>query len=130
MTKILVVEDDRDIRNLLVDTIVDMGCEVIEAEDGGAGLQMALTQGPDVILLDFMMPIMDGLQLLGKLKKDPETRAIPVIMVSAKGQDETVAKALTAGAWGYVTKPWHNGELETVISSAEKEIDSLRPPVF
>lgn len=122
MTRILVVEDDTDIRDLLVDTIMDMGCEVMEAEDGGAGLRKALTEIPDIIMLDFMMPVMDGLHVLGNLKNDPRTKAIPVIMVSAKGQDADVVKALEAGATGYVTKPWRHGELESVIASAGAEI--------
>ena len=130
MTRILVVEDDADIRDLLVDTIMDMGCEVVGAEDGGAGLQMALTEVPDIILLDFMMPVMDGLQVLGKLKENPKTKAIPVIMVSAKGQDADVVKALDAGATSYVTKPWRHGELESVIASAGAEIHLGRTPAL
>lgn len=122
MTKILVVEDDTDIRNLMADTIMDMGSEVIEAGDGGAGLQQAITQCPDIILLDVMMPVMDGLQVLDKLKSDPSTQSIPVIMVSAKGQGEDVMKALNAGAWGYVIKPWEEGALELAIAGAEKQI--------
>jgi len=122
MTRILVVEDDSDIRVLLVDTIMDMGCDVMEAEDGGAGLRKALAEIPDIIMLDFMMPVMDGLHVLGNLKNDPRTKAIPVIMVSAKGQDADVVKALEAGATGYVTKPWRHGELESVIASAGAEI--------
>jgi CheY-like chemotaxis protein len=115
---------------LLVDTIMDMGCEVMEAEDGGEGLQMALSGAPDIILLDFMMPVMDGLQVLGNLKNDPKTKAIPVIMVSAKGRDEDVAKALDAGATSYVTKPWRHGELESVIASAGAEIQRGRTPAL
>ncbi len=130
MTRILVVEDDRDIRDLLVDTIMDMGWEVIEAEDGGAGLQVALTEVPDIILLDFMMPVMDGLQVLGILKEDPKTKAIPVIMVSAKGQDADVVKALEAGATNYVTKPWRDGELESIIASVAAEIHLGRTPAL
>ncbi|MCH7712261.1 MAG: response regulator [Chloroflexi bacterium] len=120
MTKILVVEDDTDIRNLLVDTIADMGFEVIEAEDGGIGLDKAISQRPDIILLDLMMPVMDGLQVLGELKAGPATQNIPVIMVSAKGQGEDVMKALTAGAWGYVIKPWDEGALELAVAGAQK----------
>lgn len=130
MTRILVVEDDTDIRDLLVDTIMDMGCEVMEAEDGGEGLQMALSDAPDIILLDLMMPVMDGLQVLGNLKNDPKTKAIPVIMVSAKGRDEDVVKALVAGATSYVTKPWRHGELESVIASAGAEIQRGRTPAL
>ena len=122
MTTILVVEDDTDIRNLLVDTIVDMGYPVIDAEDGGIGLEKALSESPDIILFDLMMPVMDGYEVLTELKKCPETKAIPVIMVSAKGQDEDVGRALRAGAWGYLVKPWQHGQLESVITGAEKQI--------
>ena len=73
MTRIPVVEDDRDIRELLMDTLSDMGHEVIDAEDGGAGLRRALKELPDIILLDVMMPVMDGFQLLEKLKEDLNT---------------------------------------------------------
>ena len=69
MTTILVVEDDTDIRNLLVDTIVDMGYPVIDAEDGGIGLEKALSESSDIILLDLMMPVMDGYEVLTELKK-------------------------------------------------------------
>ena len=79
MTKILVVEDDKEIRNLLVDTIGDMGFTVIQAEHGGIGLEKAFTERPDIILLDLMMPVMDGLMVLSKLQEDPETRMTPVI---------------------------------------------------
>jgi DNA-binding response OmpR family regulator len=130
MTKILVVEDDTDIRNLLVDTIIDMGFTVIEAEDGGVGLDKALTESPDIILLDLMMPEMDGIQVLENIKKDPEAQMIPVIMVSARGQDEDVAKALSAGAWGYLVKPWRNGQLESAVTSAEKQIKADRTPAL
>lgn len=122
MKKILVVEDDTDIRNLLVDTIMDMGFDVIEAHDGGEGFDKAIAQYPDIILLDLMMPVMDGLELLGKLKSEPSTQKIPVIMVSARGQGEDLMNALTAGASGYVTKPWDEGALEMAIEGAEKPI--------
>ena len=128
MTKILVVEDDKEIRNLLVDTIGDMGFTVMQAEDGGVGLEKALTERPDIILLDLMMPVMDGLMVLGKLQENPETKMTPVIMVSAKGQDEDVGKALRAGAWGYLVKPWQHGQLESVVTSAEKQFKSNNRP--
>jgi DNA-binding response OmpR family regulator len=118
MTRIPVVEDDRDIRDLLMDTLSDMGHEVIDAEDGGAGLQRALNELPDIILLDVMMPVMDGFQLLEKLKEDFSTRSILVIMVSAKGQEQDVLAAMKAGAWGYIIKPWEPDELESKVMNA------------
>jgi len=120
MAKILVVEDDEVIRNLLMDTVMDRGFQVIEAEDGGAGLDKAINQLPDVILLDIMMPVVDGLQVLKGLKDTSGAHGIPVIIVSAKGRDEDAMRALRAGVWDYVTKPWEQGALEAVIIGAIK----------
>ncbi len=119
MTKILVVEDDEDIRVLLVDTFLDMDYEVIEAAHGGIGLQMAIDESPDIILLDVMMPVMDGFQVLESLKEELGPGCPLVIMVSAKGQEQDVLNAMGNGAWGYVTKPWELGELESMLKSAE-----------
>ncbi len=122
MTKILVVEDDQDIRDLLVDSLSDMGFDVTEAEDGGAGLQSALEDPPDIILLDIMMPVMDGFQVLSQLRENPDTQSISVIMVSAKGQEQDIVNAQSAGAWGYIIKPWDPEELESKVLNAEAEI--------
>ena len=127
MTNVLVVEDDTDIRNLLVETLLDMGLQVTEAGDGGMGLHKAITEGPDIILLDLMMPVMNGFQVLDKLQDNPVTRWITVIMVSAKGQEEDVGRAVKAGAWGFVTKPWEMGELEATITRAQSQIETQRP---
>lgn len=122
MTKILVVEDDEDIRVLLVDTLLDMDYEVIEAAHGGIGLKMALDESPDIVLLDVMMPVMDGFQVLESLKEDLGHGCPPVIMVSAKGQEKDVLNAMGKGACGYVTKPWDLGELESMLKRAEAQI--------
>lgn len=76
MTKILVVEDDQDIRELLIDSLRDIGYEVMEAGDGGAGLQSAIEGCPDIILLDMMMPVLDGLEVLDRLKVNPITQSV------------------------------------------------------
>ena len=130
MTKILVVEDDSDIRLLMVDTLLDQGWEVTEARHGGLGLEMAIAQRPDIVLLDVMMPVMDGLEVLEELKKNLGDQCPVVIMVSAKGQEADVADALGKGAWGYVTKPWEAGDLESVILSAEKEAQARQPVYY
>ena len=125
MTRILVVEDDSDIRRLLVVTLLDQSWEVTEAKHGGLGLELALAQRPDIVLLDVMMPVMDGFQVLEELKKNLGHQCPGVIMVSAKGQETDVAHALEKGACGYVTKPWADGDLESVVLSAEKEAHSM-----
>ena len=125
MTKILIVEDDQDIRELLVDTLNDLGYQVIEAEDGGQGLQKAMEETPDIVLLDVMMPVMDGFEVLEQLQASPDTRSVPVIMVSAKGQEKDLLVAEKAGAWGYIIKPWETEELEAKILSAEQGIKKV-----
>jgi DNA-binding response OmpR family regulator len=122
MTRTLVVEDDQDIRDLLVDTLNDSGYEVIEAEDGAAGWRRALHEQPDIILLDAMMPAMDGFQLLEKLKANLSTRSILVIMVSARSREQDVVEAMQAGAWGYIIKPWEADELELKVMSAAAQV--------
>ena len=95
----LVVEDNQDIRELLIDSLCDIGYDVMDAGDGGAGLQNALESPPDIILLDMMMPVLD------RLKANPTTQFIPVIIVSAKGQEQDITTALNSGALSYLVKP-------------------------
>ena len=90
-----------------------VGFQVIEAEDGGAGFDQAITQLPDVILLDPMMPVTDGLQVLSRLKGASGTHSIPVMMVSAKGRDEDVTRALREWAWNYLPIPGNREPLRT-----------------
>ena len=115
MTKILVAEDEPRIRELLVDTLCDAGYEVVQAEDGGEALAKAFDEHPDIILLDVMMPVMDGFQVLEQLKNDPITQAIPVIVATAKGREEDQLQARSIGAWDYITKPWESDEVESKV---------------
>ena len=126
MTKILVVEDERRIRELLVDILRDSGFDVIEAEDGSEGLEKACSEHPDIILLDVMMPAMDGFQVLEKLKDDPAVQSIAVIMVTAKGQDTDVVKAKEMGAIGYICKPWEPDEIETQVKKVESVLGQAK----
>ncbi len=122
MTTILVVEDDQDIRFLLSETVSDLGYDVLEAAEGGAGFRRAIEEHPDVILLDVMMPVMDGFQVLAKLKEHAETHSMPVIMVSARGQEQDIMRAMRGGAWGFVIKPWSQDDLESKINNAVEEL--------
>jgi CheY-like chemotaxis protein len=118
MPKVLVVEDVADIRFLLAETLADAGHQVLEAGNGVAGLASARLHRPDLILLDMMMPVMDGLQMLQELKADTGMAGIPVIMVTAKGQEADSKKALQAGAFAFIVKPWAHQEVETQVSRA------------
>jgi len=122
VTTILVVEDDQDIRFLLSETVSDLGYDVLEAADGGSGFRRAIEEHPDVILLDVMMPVMDGFQVLAKLKDHAETHPMPVIMVSARGQEQDIMRAMRGGAWGFVIKPWNQDDLESKINNAVEEL--------
>lgn len=106
MAKVLVVDDVADNVVLLTYELADHGYEVVTAFNGRQALDIASCEKPDVILLDIMMPGMDGFQVCRKLKENQELRSIPVIMVSAHEQEDDVVKGLDAGAHDYVTKPF------------------------
>jgi DNA-binding response OmpR family regulator len=111
MPKVLVIDDDPVIVQLLRVNFEIEGFEVLSAADGAEGIRVAKDEQPDVILSDIMMPRMDGLQVVMRLKGDPVTRALPVILLSAKAQNAEVQQGLDAGADDYVTKPFDPLEL-------------------
>ena len=106
MAEILVVDDDADIRSLIRMTLESYGYSVREASDGHHALEALEEHAPDAMVLDVMMPRMDGLQLVNELKADPATATIPVILLSAKAQADDVRAGIDAGADAYVTKPF------------------------
>lgn len=106
MARILVVDDTPDIRLLLVAVLQRAGHEVIEAADGTSVHSWVRDANPDVIILDLMMPGMDGWETLAQLKSSPESRDIPVIISSVLSEDEDLEKARLMGAVDYVPKPW------------------------
>ncbi len=113
--KILVVDDEENIRKLVNYNLVLDGFEVIMAVDGKEGLEKAINEKPDLILLDIMMPEIDGLEVCSRLKKNPETRDIPIFMLSAKGQMQDLEDAFDVGADNYITKPFDVDKLSEII---------------
>jgi two-component system, cell cycle response regulator DivK len=112
MTKrILMVEDTEDNRQIIRDLMESVGYDLIEAEDGAAGVAMATEHRPDLILMDIQLPVMDGYEACRRIKADPELRHIPIIAVTsyALAGDETKTKA--AGCDGYVAKPFSPRQL-------------------
>ena len=103
---ILVVEDDLDIRELISFNLQNEGHQVFEAKDGEAGIDKAREKLPDLILLDLMLPGIQGLDVCRIIKSDQETKEIPIIMVTALGQEEDIVKGLETGADDYITKPF------------------------
>ena len=111
MGKILIVDDSRLIAHVAKTMLTKRGHEIIVAQDGKAGLEAAKSEKPDIILLDVIMPIMDGYEVCERLKEDDSTKEIPIIMVTSKAEAADKVKALEMGALDYVTKPFDEGEL-------------------
>jgi len=103
---ILVVEDDLDIRELISFNLANEGHQVFEANNGEVGIDKARNNNPDLILLDLMLPGIQGLDVCRIIKSDQETKEIPIIMVTALGQEEDIVKGLETGADDYITKPF------------------------
>lgn len=103
---ILVVEDDRDLQRLFRDMLGKNGYRVEQAFDGRTGLEAALAEPPDLILLDIMLPELDGRDVLAELKKSDLTRDVPVIVISARGAQADRRVALELGADDYLDKPF------------------------
>jgi len=111
MTKILVAEDERDIRELIGFTLRFAGFEVVLVSNGTEAIEKALSERPDLILLDVRMPKMTGYEACRQLKEDPATRSIPVVFLSAKGQEGEIEQGLASGAVEYIVKPFAPDEL-------------------
>jgi CheY-like chemotaxis protein len=108
--KVLIVDDESNVRRLSR-AILSKNFDVVEAEDGKQAIEIANTQQPDVILMDMMMPRMDGLTACHVIKKDSATKSIPVIMVTAIGFELNIKLSQQMGATGYVTKPFTPNDL-------------------
>ena len=111
MKTILVADDETSIRILIHTTLENPECRILEAATGAAALSMAGRLHPDLIILDWMMPGISGLDVLRALRHDPGTAAIPVIMVTAMGQEKHRAEGLALGAQAYLVKPFSPLEL-------------------
>ena len=107
----LVAEDDSDIRELVTVKLSGAGYRVIAVSDGTSALEAIREQLPDVALLDVMMPGVSGLEVIGALRADPATAAIPVILLSAKSQEFDVETGIASGAADYIIKPFSPREL-------------------
>ena len=109
--KILIIEDEPDIVRMLEYNLKKEGLRVVSAPDGQAGLRQARKQCPDIILLDLMLPEIDGLEVCRALRQERDTAGIPVIMLTAKGRESDKVVGLELGADDYITKPFSVGEL-------------------
>ena len=109
--KIAVIEDEADILDAIEYNLSREGYRTHTSRDGEAGLRLVRKKAPDLVLLDLMLPGLDGIEVCRKIKEDPVTRAIPIIMVTAKDEESDVVLGLGVGADDYVTKPFSPKEL-------------------
>ncbi len=116
MAKILVAEDERDIRDLIAFTLQFAGHQVLTAANGEEAYQVALKEIPDLILSDVRMPKMTGYEACKLIKAEPSTQHIPVVFLSAKGQDVEVQQGLEAGALEYLLKPFAPDQLMAKVA--------------
>ena len=125
-TKILVVDDDPNIMRTLRDRLEKSGYDVLTASNGREGLGMALDEKPDVVLLDIIMPIMDGHEMLEALRRQPSGEEPSVIMFTARSQKQDISRANACGIDDYVVKPFDLGEL---LERIEKVVENRKPAV-
>ena len=123
MTKVLVIDDEAPIRLLCRVNLEAEGIDVVEAADGPAGIEKAKGEKPDVVLLDVMMPGLDGWRVAEQLLEDDRTSAIPIIFLTARAEFRDRAKGLDIGGIDYVTKPFNPLELAPLVRALLDRID-------
>ena len=127
MAKILVADDEMNIREILRIYLENEGYEVIEAEDGADALRRIELDKPDLVLLDIMMPILDGIEVCRQVRKHHD---IPIIMATAKDEDDDRILGLEVGADDYVTKPFNNRELMARIKAVLRRSGIVFDPIL
>jgi DNA-binding response OmpR family regulator len=124
MAKVLIVEDTEEITALLKFKLKGAGYDVMVAENGEEGLRSARENPPDLVILDVMMPVMDGFEMLSILKKDEILKSVPVIVLTARSSEKDVLRGFELGADDYVTKPFRIEEflarVKAVLSRCAK----------
>jgi DNA-binding response OmpR family regulator len=109
--KIVLAEDEPQIARLIEFKLKKEGYSVTWKENGEEALKAIKTEEPDLVILDVMMPVMDGYEVLRRLKEDENLKSIPVVMLTARAQEKDVVKGINLGAEDYITKPFHPAEL-------------------
>ncbi len=125
MPKILVAEDERDIRDLIGFTLRFAGFEVLLAGNGIEAIEKAPLEQPDLIILDVRMPKMTGYEACRQLKENPVTSAIPIVFLSAKGQEDEIQQGLASGALEYIVKPFAPDELADQVRDILRRVGTL-----
>ncbi len=123
MTRVLVIDDEAAIRLLCRVNLEAEGMDVLEASDGAAGLELARSESPDVILLDVMLPGLDGWQVAEQLVEDPRTESVPIVFLTARAEVRDRARGLDLGGIDYVTKPFNPLELAPLVRELIERVD-------
>ncbi|MCL2711171.1 MAG: response regulator transcription factor [Planctomycetaceae bacterium] len=126
--QILVIEDETDIREMLVLRLKKERFQVLEASEGMTGLKKALEEQPDLVLLDLMLPFTSGLDILRKLRNNRKTAQMPIIIVSARGDESDIVVGLELGADDYVTKPFNMSVLLARINALLRRFQTSESP--
>ena len=117
MAKILIAEDERDIRDLVAFTLRFAGYEVVVATNGEEAVNMAPNENPDLILMDVRMPRMTGYEACKVMKANPDLKDIPIVFLTARGQESEIQQGLEAGAEEYLLKPFAPDQLTTRVKA-------------
>jgi DNA-binding response OmpR family regulator len=125
---VLLVEDERDIADLVRYHVEQAGMRFLHAADGGTALRLARAELPDVALLDLMLPGLDGLEVCRQLRRDAATRRLPIIMLTARGEEVDRVVGLELGADDYVVKPFSPRELVARIRAVLRRVEGAEPP--
>ena len=124
--KIIVVEDEADILEVLEFNLAQDGFDVLCSQEGEKGLELIRREKPDLVLLDLMLPDLDGLEICRRLKSDAATQDIPIVMVTAKGKESDIVLGLGLGADDYITKPFNVGELIARVKAVLRRAAAAR----
>jgi len=123
VTRVLVIDDEAAIRLLCRVNLEAEGMDVLEASDGAAGLELARSEPPDVILLDVMLPGLDGWQVAEQLVEDARTESVPIVFLTARAEVRDRARGLDLGGIDYVTKPFNPLELAPLVRELIERVD-------
>ncbi len=125
LPKILSVDDSRTMRLMIKRAFRNFQCELFEAADGAEGLAAALANKPDLIVLDYNMPVMDGVTMLRNMRENAELKRTPVIMLSAEDSNEVISTVARLGVRDYIIKPFED---ENLLSKVTRIINLKRKP--
>lgn len=123
---ILVVDDEQDLLDLIEYNLKKESFDVLKAEDGLEGIEVAREHNPDLVLLDIMMPKMDGLEVVERMREDPKLKHIPIIFLTARGDEKTEVEGLDKGGDDYITKPISTTKLISRIKAVLRRFEETQ----